>query len=243
MAGDWQAAAKTLSVPLSVPTGHPVRLGEQVSPVLPPWLPPPLQPHSWAPGPLYGWERGESGWYCSPPSLPWSHRGETEAHCMERELGLGSSIRKPLLVSCTFLLECCPRHGLLPPLDPSGLGAALQASGLCHSRVCGGLLCSVAAGLVLGSAPHWGIKSVLVLRLFRRGVPQPCSLNQSSAPTCLSRRQAAGGGVFRKLSVSCSCSVASCLHPNPTHTRLKSGVVSALRLASCVILELAGLPL
>lgn len=85
-------AGKQLAEVLSVPTGHPVRLGEQVSLALLP-LPP---PYSSAPGPCLGgvWVGAfESSWSCSSLSLPSPPEGKLRPSVWTMELGLGPSMR------------------------------------------------------------------------------------------------------------------------------------------------------
>lgn len=78
---------------------------------------------------------------------------------MEWELGLGPSVRKPLLVSP----PPAPAPTSQNPVLGTGsfhpctrLGWALQVSGLCLSGVCGAEPCPGAAGLVVGAPPSLG---------------------------------------------------------------------------------------
>lgn len=85
-----------LSEVLSVPIGHPARLGEQVRPALLPAasLPP---PHFCAPEPHLGgvWVGAfESSWSCSPAFLPSPTEGKLRPSMQTMELGSGPSMRK-----------------------------------------------------------------------------------------------------------------------------------------------------
>lgn len=192
----WGAGRQLAEAP-SVPTGHPVRLGEQVGPALSPAtsLPPSLTPPP-CPRATVWVGLCESSWSCSSASLSQSHRGETEAWSVDLQLGLGPSMsRGGLGLGLGKLQSEVPLSSLLPPLSSSphpclpepvlGTGSlhpwyirpghhALCMSGQCPLWVCGSAVprgCQPSGGR---ARELWNEICVGVEALPERCVP-PCS--------------------------------------------------------------------
>lgn len=172
-----------------MPTGHPVRLGERVSPALPPCCLPGSSLTPLPQGHCLGGSFVSLAGLLSALSALVPERGIRDPLCgaglrpIHKETSACPSPTHP----CTYLPEPRPGHWLLPPLDPSGLGTVLQVGGLCLSGVCECQPCPGTPGLVVGEPPCWGVRSILVLRCFHRGVSQPRPLDWSPAPTCPGR--------------------------------------------------------